>query len=253
MQSSAELMFYARKALPILVFPLGFALIAMVIGVAYRRNRIAWIGIAVLWLSSLPFVSTRLIRWVESGAERASTADVPAANAVVVLSGGRSIAPGRAGVSEWGDPDRFFAGVELLHAGKGRVIVFTGGHVPWEDSRLEGDILREWAMRMGVAGDRILTTRAVLTTEDEAVAVRSLLDERRQSHDVLLVTSAFHMRRARQLFERAGLRVAPFPVDFRSSGREPATILSFLPSSQALAQTEMAVREIYGRLYYRLF
>ena len=36
---------------------------------------------------------------------------------------------------------------------------------------------------------------------------------------ILLVTSAFHMRRAQRLFERQGPKVLPFPVDFQARGR----------------------------------
>ena len=54
-------------------------------------------------------------------------------------------------------------------------------------------------------------------TADEAVAIRRLLPARQSR--VLLVTSAFHMRRAQRLFERQGLQVLPFPVDFQARGR----------------------------------
>lgn len=67
---------------------------------------------------------------------------------------------------------------------------------------------------------------------------------------IILVTSAFHMRRAKMLFERQGFEVEPFPVDFQVSDRPTTTVLSFLPSAQALAKSEMAMREGVGMLYY---
>ena len=67
---------------------------------------------------------------------------------------------------------------------------------------------------------------------------------------MLLVTSAFHMPRAQVLFERAGLTVVPFPVDFKVSAGGTVSVLDFLPSGGALAQTEMAMREGYGQLFY---
>jgi uncharacterized SAM-binding protein YcdF (DUF218 family) len=246
-------MMYLHRLLPIFVLPLGAALLAVVVGLLSHRKALAWGGIGLLWLSSLPAASTRMIRLVEGGAERAATGDAPRASAIVVLSAGRSLAPGPSQVSEWGDPDRFFAGVDLFQAGKAAVIVFTGGTVPWVNQPLEGDVLREWAHRLGIADDRILTTGAVMTTAEEAAAVRALLDDKGQGRDVLLVTSAFHMARARQLFEAAGLVVLPFPVDFRSTGDATLNILSFVPTSDALRETEIAAREMYARLYYRWF
>lgn len=71
-------------------------------------------------------------------------------------------------------------------------------------------------------------------------------------HKIILVTSAFHMRRARMLFERQGFEVDPFPVDFQTSDRPTTTVLSFLPSAQALAKSETAMREKIGILYYSI-
>ena len=67
---------------------------------------------------------------------------------------------------------------------------------------------------------------------------------------IILVTSAFHMPRAKMLFERQGFEVEPFPVDFQNSDRSKTTILSFVPSAQALAKSETAMREGIGVLYY---
>ena len=49
---------------------------------------------------------------------------------------------------------------------------------------------------------------SVLNTVD----IRRLLPVRQSR--VLLVISAFHMRRAQRLFERQGMQVMLFPVDF---------------------------------------
>ena len=70
----------------------------------------------------------------------------------------------------------------------------------------------------------MLTTVPVVNTAEESEAVVELLSNRGvKIYDpagqlrILLVTSAFHMPRAQRLFERAGLQVIPFPVDFQVS------------------------------------
>jgi hypothetical protein len=56
------------------------------------------------------------------------------ADAVVVLSGTLSFSSSRERlIQEWGDPDRFFGGIDLLKANKARYLVFTGGKLPWSN------------------------------------------------------------------------------------------------------------------------
>jgi uncharacterized SAM-binding protein YcdF (DUF218 family) len=244
---------YLHKILPIFVLPFGITLILLLAGLVSRRRPLVWIGFVVLWFSSTPLVSARLMRATEGPTERINATDAPAADAIVVLSEGRTVAPGRAAISEWGDADRFFGGVELFLAGKAPLLVFTGGWTPWTDSApLEGDILARYATAMGVGPDHILTTGLVTTTAEEAVAVAARLRERGTgAKRVLLVTSAYHMPRAQRLFERAGLTVLAFPVDFQVGAGRGVSALDFLPSAGALGQTQTALRELYGRLFYR--
>jgi uncharacterized SAM-binding protein YcdF (DUF218 family) len=150
-------------------------------------------------------------------------------------------------VREWSEAaDRFAAGLELFRAGKGARLVFTGGRVPWEllpDT--EGDWLRGQALAQGVPAEAILLAGPVENTAQEAQAVARMLPRER----IILVTSAFHMPRARALFEAHGLQVVPFPVDFRVPEQE-MTVMDWLPRAEALALTDMAWRELLGRAYY---
>ena len=50
------------------------------------------------------------------------------------------------------------------------------------------------------------------------------------------------------LFRRAGLEVIPFPIDFQT--KLGLTLRSFIPNVDALHQTDTALKEIYGRVYY---
>jgi len=85
----------------------------------------------------------------------------------------------------------------------------------------------------------------------EAAAIRQLLPARAR---ILLVTSAFNMRRAQRLFERQGLKVLPFPVDFQARSLWAGPLWSdptqWLPSARALDDSSRALRELLGRLVY---
>lgn len=247
-------MTYLSKILPLFVLPIGVTLLLVGLGIVRRRRWPLVAALAVLWISSMPLVAARLARAVEEGATRIPVQDVPLADAIVVLSTGRVTAPGPEAVSEWTDADRFFGGVQLFRAGKAPLLVFTGGWSPWEpEAPLEGDVLAEYATNMGIPRDRILTTGRVFNTAEEAAAVSALLKARQQGPPrIILVTSAFHLLRARPLFERAGLAVSVFPVDFAGTGGGPVGVMDVMPTAGSLAQTQAALRELYGRLYYRV-
>jgi uncharacterized SAM-binding protein YcdF (DUF218 family) len=226
----------------------------LIAGIVLRRRWLLILAAVVLWTSSIPAVGNRLARAMESGATRIAGADAPSADAIVVLSGGRVVAPGRAAISEWDDPDRFFGGLELFQAGKAPLLIFTGGWFPYAASApLEGDVSASYARAMGVPADRIITTGRVVNTLEESRAVAALVKGRTPAVSrILLVTSAFHMARAQQMFERAGFTVVPFPVDFGVSTAGTLSVLDFVPTALALARTQVAVREAYGRLFYRI-
>jgi len=243
-----------RKFLPFLFLPLTVSLVLVLAGLVFRRRVLVWAAVALLWISSTPVVGWLLVGVAEGPAERALASEAPTADAIVVLSAGRIIAPGRATISEWEDADRFFGGVELFQAGKAPLLVFTGARPSGpHGAPLEGETLAAYARALGVPPDRIVTTGAVINTEDEARAVAALLRARRAGRTrVLLVTSAYHMPRAQRLFERAGLPIAPFPVDFQRAAGGTLGVMDFLPSARGLQETQAMLHELYGRLFYRV-
>mgnify|MGYP001388560251 CR=1 FL=1 len=210
-------------------------------------------ALLLLWVFSLGLVSQGLWRWLEAPSQRRAATAAPRAGAIVVLSGGRHPAPGAARVSEWEDPDRFLAGLDLYCAGKASRLLFTGGASPFRPGQsLEGQRYLQEARQLGIPAAAMASTPPVVNTAEEAAAIRQLLPA---SARVLLVTSAFNMRRAQRLFERQGLKVLPFPVDFQARGRWAGPLWrdpsQWLPSARALDDTSRALRELLGRLVYR--
>ena len=145
--------------------------------------------------------------------------------------------------------DRIFAGIDLIQENKAPVLILTGGKQPWSVGKPEGEHLRAIAEKLGVPSDIILLTENVQNTDQEAKAVAKFLNKK--VPNIILVTSAFHMPRAQKVFEAAGIEVSPFPVDFLS-GADNTKIMDFMPDAEAFRETSFFVREIIGRLYYKL-
>lgn len=177
---------------------------------------------------------------------------VPQADAIVVLSGILTAVEGEGGLqNEWLDPDRYFGGLALYKAGKAPKLIFTRGQLPWTDNvEPEGEYLKRKAIEDGIPSSQILLTDIVENTEDEAIATRALLKDNDDAK-ILLVTSAFHMPRAMDVFLTQGLDVVPYSVDFKVRA-EKSTFMAYLPSAVALAQTSLYVREMLGRAYYNV-
>jgi uncharacterized SAM-binding protein YcdF (DUF218 family) len=65
---------------------------------------------------------------------------------------------------------------------------------------------------------------------------------------ILLVTDAMHMRRAKLVFEQAGLRVTSAPTLFFS--RDEIGLFSYLPSAEGLRRSHYAMYEWLGLIWY---
>ncbi len=247
-------MLYLAKILPVFVLPVGFAIILLIASLAFRKRALTVVALLVLWLSSTSVFGDLAMRAAEGWQVRQPVSAAPDADAVVVLSGMMRIVPAAERTIEWADGvDRIDAGVALARAGKAPFLVFTSEWFPWNAGAGEsGRWLADRAVELGVARDRILVTRKVSNTADEASAVADLLADHvgpGRKASIVLVTSAYHMRRSRLLFARTGLAVTPFPVDFQTSAA-PLTFMDLLPHAGSLENTETAMREFYGYLYY---
>ena len=244
-------MIYLHKILPLLVSPL-FAIITLVLwGLLIGSKKISLTGIAILIICSLPIFSGRLIAYLEKDYKLSSTETFQTADAIVVLSGMVRTIQSKNGIAyEWGEAsDRIFAGIDLFKKKKAPYLILTRGKLPWSVGKPEGEHLKDVAISFGISKQNILLTTNVENTDQEARAVKKLLTSDKPI--ILLVTSAFHMPRAQKVFEAAGIRVLPFPVDFLS-GAGKLTFMSFIPSAGALSQTSFFVREMIGRTYYSL-
>ena len=244
-------MIYLHKILPLLISPLFVIIIMVLWGLLVGSKKINLTGIAILIICSLPIFSGRLVAYLEKDYKLSSTETFQTADAIVVLSGMVRTIQSKNGIAyEWGEAsDRIFAGIDLFKKKKAPYLILTRGKLPWSVGKPEGEHLKDVAISFGISKQNILLTTNVENTDQEAKAVKKLLTNDKPI--ILLVTSAFHMPRAQKVFEAAGIRVLPFPVDFQS-GAGKVSFMSFIPSAGALSQTSFFVREMIGRTYYSL-
>ena len=242
-------MIYLHKILPIFVLPIMLVIIVILIGLIKNKKKLSYIAVGLLYIISTPIFSNNSFKLVEGSEYRKPISTIDSADAIVVLSGMLGINEiGDSTYVEWGDPDRFFGGVALFKAGKAQKLVFTGGKMPWDKAKkTEGEELKEYAIQNGILAKKIFVTKDVENTADEAVAVKELLS---QSKRIILVTSAYHMYRAKRLFEQAGFLVHPYKVDYKAARTQAIKLMDFLPGAESLKQTEMGMRELMGRLFY---
>jgi uncharacterized SAM-binding protein YcdF (DUF218 family) len=224
-------------------------IILILIGLIKNKKKLIYIAIGVLYILSTPIVSNNFFKLVEGSEYRKPISAIDGADAIVVLSGMLEINEvGDSTYVEWGDPDRFFGGLALFKTGKAQKLVFTGGKMPWDKAeKTEGEVLKEYAISNGIPSEKVFVTKDVENTADEAVAVKELISP---SKRIILVTSAFHMYRAKRLFEKKGFVVIPYKEDYKSAGNSTVTVMDFLPSAGNLELTETGIREIIGRIYY---
>lgn len=245
-------MIYLNKILPVFVMPIMLIIYLLIYGALKKKNWPIYTAMICLYVFSTPIFANNFFKLIEGTAPRQTPNNVSKAEAIVVLSGMINQVKSTNGVyPEWGDPDRFFAGLELFKSGKASKIIFTRGKMPWDKStNTEGDILKKFALDYGVPDSAIILTGNVENTADEAKAVGKLMGKWRH---IILVTSAYHMPRSKKIFENQDFIVQPFKVDYKVDQISGLTFMDFLPDADSFRLLNTGYRELIGRVIYYIF
>ena len=254
--------FYLSKLLrPMLASPLFLALLTAVAALVVLKTERRWKRIlrafalaACLLLAfiSVPAVASALASLWET--ERGDAGELAAAgpfDAIVVLGGSTNPKASIAGHIELnGAMERLTAAALLYRAKVAPTILFTGGsgdiaHLDKKEAPLATELLE----LMGVPSDSIVLEAESRNTHENATLSRPLLASMGASR-LVLVTSAWHMRRSAAIFRKAGYDFVPWAVD---SLAEPFSFPADLfPAASALDGSTRILQEIAGVVAYRL-
>jgi len=162
---------FLHKLLALLFSPMALILLLLLIGLLRRSASCIVAGFIVLWVAATPLVGSSFWRFLERDFQHVTLDKVVRADAIVVLSGTLSFSSSRGRlIQEWGDPDRFFGGIDLVKANKAPYLVFRGGKLPWSSYPPEGVIFRARAINSGVHPTSIIVTGDLANTAQEAKA-----------------------------------------------------------------------------------
>jgi uncharacterized SAM-binding protein YcdF (DUF218 family) len=110
---------------------------------------------------------------------------------------------------------------------------------------LEADAMANVAMRLGIPAKDIVIENRSRNTWENAQAVQKILPGK----TIILVTSAFHMRRSVAMFKKQGFSVLSAPAGYLSQTRH-GSYTDCLPQAEALATSSTAIAEYISLSWY---
>ncbi len=229
----------AHLLLPPGIFILGFLLIAFMV----RKNRPAYL-ISSFMALSLYLLSIEPVKdFLYKPLEESYPVPKEVKGDVIVVLGGGSY---NTGVLKEDSLKRLLTGF-VLHKETGKPIILSGGSRI--NSLPDAEVMKSMLLSLGVDEKSIVTDTKSTTTQENARFTKELM-LRRNYKSAIIVTSAYHMKRAVRSFEKEGIKVLPYPTDFKRDIRY--NLYSFIPKMSTLYDSYKAIREYLAQTAYEL-
>ncbi len=231
------------KIIQSFLMPSAFVFLFAILGFLLLKKKKKW-GRVFLFFSAFSYfffsitpVSDFLLMNLEEKYRSVSVEDVGEAEKVVLLLGGRE--------------SNVLRGSEVLriwHLSENRMKIIISGTDPLVSTSEEAQAVRNFFVHRGVNPDDIVIEGKSHNTRENVVNVQKIVEDKR----FFLVTSAYHMDRSLIEFGRVGAKPIPAPTDFRRRRVLSYRVFDFIPNAQNLRNSDLAVHEHLGVVYYRL-
>ena len=236
-----------NKVVFFLINPFVLALAMLACGFFMKRIRkFVLVGVFVwLWIWSCGIMRYVIAIPLEREWPIVAAEAQPNADAIVLLGGGISCqTEGFPTPDLKQGADRAWYAARLYNAGKAPIIIPSNINAETCDNVL--------LMDLGVPSSAIRLESAARNTEENAKFVSKMLGDGKR---ILLVTSAWHMRRSILMFKKyaPGLEVIPAATDYEAlSGCAQSILLrDFCPDANTLAANISMFKEIVGYWGYK--
>lgn len=251
-------MFILSKLLDILVSPLTWLLTALVFlaikQTQAKLKRATWLLALVVYFFHLGPIANSVMKWWEPNP--VVIRDLPKYKLGIVLTGitNTERLPTDRIHFEKG-ADRIVHALTLYRKGKIKQIFISGGSgdLRGQNPIREATELKAFLVLAGVPDSSIITETESRNTRENAVnSVRLLKDRSFNVKDCILITSAFHMPRAKACFQKEHWDCATFPTDYYSKAYENNPANYFLPRGDVMRIWSILFREWTGIVVYKL-
>jgi uncharacterized SAM-binding protein YcdF (DUF218 family) len=227
---------------------------ALMLLVGWRQagTSLVLLSILVIAVAGLSPLGNGLMLVLEERFPAPRPDDARPVTGIVVLGGSFDtvVAGARGEVALNEAAERLTAVAELAKAHPEARIVFSGGSGNLiYDGASEADVAARLLISFGIPAGRLVLEGQSRNTRENAAFTKTLVKPG-EGERWLLVTSAYHMPRSVGCFRAVGFAVEPFPVDYRTRGREDV-MRPFRSVGEGLRRTDMAMREWVGLLVYR--
>jgi uncharacterized SAM-binding protein YcdF (DUF218 family) len=149
--------------------------------------------------------------------------------------------------------DRLMHSILLYKKGKVDYLLITGGNGALiKYTETEAGNAARVAELCGLPPSALWLEKQARTTRENATYSKQILDSVGIKDTVLLVTSAFHARRAAGTFAKVGIPFRLFTADFRAQKTRLGVDVLLIPSSDALVKWDMLIHECAGVAMYTL-
>lgn len=252
----------ASKLAWVLLQPSSLLIGAIVIGMAMQRlswrarlgERLMWGGAAGLLVAGFsPLANLALLPLEQRFPAPRLDASRGEFVAIIVLGGAEDgrIGGSRGQLTLNEAAERITEAVLLARRFPRAKIVFSGGGAGvLREERPAGRQVAAFWQAAGIGAERIVFEERSLTTFENAVETKRLLQPR-DGQVFLLVTSAAHMPRSVATFRHAGFNVVAYPVDFRT--KDAADVWRpFDQLGAGIKRLDDAAREWVGLIGYWL-
>jgi uncharacterized SAM-binding protein YcdF (DUF218 family) len=236
-----------------MVIVLGFFLVALFVKRPTLKQKSFLLGIGLLIFFSNGFIANEVMRLWE--VEATPYADITKRYSWgVVLTGvtlNDKLPDDRVYFNH--GADRAIHAVDLYKRGVISKILISGGiGRVLTTARPEADEMFKAMKLMGVPDSAMVIENHSRNTYESAINVKEFLNKSNSRDTVLLITSAFHMRRSSACFNRAGVPSELFSCDFYT---HPTTFTPdefLVPKAEAILTWQKLFKEWLGMLAYKL-
>lgn len=253
--------FWLSKALTFLLNPLLWIILMIFLSICVKNKRAKTVYkslafILLLLLGNRQIVNRVYQTWEYKTLQVEDVEEVYDIGIVLVgFSYNKEDKPNGASFYNYGNfssTNRLSECIQLYKNGLVKKLLLSGGSGSLNPSALnESYEIKDYLLKLGIPAEDIIVEPNSRNTYESSIAVGAILDKLKFNR-VLLLTSAFHMRRAIACYDKQSIKVIPFSVDFIASYERRFSVKDIIPSSYALIMWQTLIKECVGLLVYKL-